>query len=44
METILVRRKFLAQNLDRDLASELHVFGKIDLAHAARPELFQDSV
>src|SRR6185369_16139773 len=44
METILVGRIFLAQDLDRDFAPELHVFGKIDLAHPARAELLEDSV
>src|SRR6185503_802178 len=44
MQAILISGEFLAQDLDRDLATELHVLGQIDLAHSARAELLQDSV
>src|SRR6185369_6912849 len=44
MQTIFVGGEFLAQDLDRDFASELHVLGKVDLTHATRAELFEYSI
>src|SRR5215217_9330573 len=44
MQTILVGREFLAEDFDGDFAPELHVFGQIDHAHAARAKLLEDSV
>ena len=44
MQTIFVGRVFVTENLDRNLAPELHVFGKIDHAHPARAELLENSV
>jgi hypothetical protein len=44
MESILVGSEFLAEDLDRDLATELHVFGKINHAHPAGAELLENSV
>jgi hypothetical protein len=44
LEAISVCGVLLAQDLDRDLAAEFHVFGKIDFAHPARAELFEYSI
>jgi hypothetical protein len=44
METILVGRVLLAENLDRNLATEFDVFGKIDFAHPAGAQLLQNSI
>src|SRR5215217_2000230 len=44
MQTIFIGGEFLAQNLDRDLASELHVLGEINLTHSARTELLKYSI
>jgi hypothetical protein len=44
LETILVGGVLLAQNLDRDLTAEFHVFGQIDFAHPARAEFLEDPI
>ncbi len=44
MQAIFVGSELLAQDLDRDLAAELHVFGKIDHTHPARAELLENPV
>ena len=41
MQAIFVGSELLAQDLDRDLASELHVLGEIDLTHSAGAELLE---
>src|ERR1041385_7054801 len=41
MKTILVGSELLTQDLDRDLAPELHVLGQINLAHPAGAELLE---
>jgi hypothetical protein len=44
MQTILVGRVLLTKYFDCDFATEFHVFSEIDLAHAARAELFENPV
>src|SRR6185503_6765321 len=44
MQSIFVSRVLMTQDLDCNLASELHVFRKIDHAHPARAELLENSV
>src|SRR5215203_6249650 len=44
MKSIFVRCVFLTEDFDGNLTSELHVFGKVDHAHAARAELFKNPV
>jgi hypothetical protein len=39
-----VGSEFLAEDLDRDLAPELHVLGEIDLTHSAGAELLENSI
>ena len=44
MQTILVGSEFLAEDLDRDLAPQLHVLREIDLTHSAGAQLLENSV
>src|SRR6185369_560799 len=44
MQAILVCRVLVTQDLDRNLAPELHVFREIDHTHPARAELIENSV
>jgi len=44
VKSISVGGVFLTLDLDRYLASKLHVFGKVDLAHTTRTKLFDDSI
>jgi hypothetical protein len=44
MQAIAIGSELLAEDLDGDLASELQVFGKIDLAHSPGAELFENSI
>src|SRR5262245_11168102 len=44
MKSISIGGVFLAQDLDSDFASELHIFGKIDLTHTTGAEFFDDSI
>jgi hypothetical protein len=44
MQSILVGREFVTKDLDRNLAAQLQVFGKIDYAHPAGAELLKNSV
>ncbi len=44
IESIPVGSEFVTEDLDRDLATELHVFSKIDDAHPACAELLKNLV
>src|SRR5215213_5244661 len=44
MQTVLVGSEFLAQDLDRNLAPELHVLSQVNLTHSAGAELLENSV
>jgi hypothetical protein len=44
MQSILVGSEFVTKDLDRDLAAQLQVFGKIDYAHPAGSELLKNPV
>lgn len=43
-EISFVRGKFLIENFNGDLAVEFFIFGKINLAHSARANLFDDFI
>src|SRR6185503_7213113 len=44
IEAIAILRQLLGQQLKRDFAPKLRVFGEIDFAHAASAELFENSI
>src|SRR5215217_3133923 len=44
VQPILVGSVFLTEDLDCNLTSQLHVFGKIDHSHPARAELLENSI
>ena len=44
IEAVAVLRQLLGQQLKRDLAPELEIFGQINFTHAAGAELFENSI
>ncbi len=43
-KALAVLGEIFDEQFERDLPPELHVFGEVDFAHAARAELFENSV
>src|ERR1043165_7783493 len=44
MQSIFIGGEFLAEDLDRDFATEFQIFGQIDHTHPAGAELIENSV